>query len=63
MLPGKVFEGRIDYLYPQVNTQTRTLKARATLANPRLELKPGMLAEVTLATPARKVLAGSLPRR
>lgn len=56
-LPGKVFEGRIDYLYPQVNTQTRTLKARATLANPRLELKPGMLAEVTLATPARKVLA------
>jgi Cu(I)/Ag(I) efflux system membrane fusion protein len=56
-LPGKDFEGRIDYLYPQVNTQTRTLKARATLANPRLELKPGMLVEVRLATPARRVLA------
>lgn len=47
-LPGKEFSGRIDYVYPQVNQQTRTLKARAVVDNPALALKPGMFADVLL---------------
>lgn len=56
-LPGRSFEGRLDYVYPELNAQTRTLRARIALANPRLELKPGMFAEVSLVSSARKVLA------
>ncbi len=56
-LPGKTFAGKLDYVYPELNAQTRTLKARIALANPRLELKPGMFATVALVSAARKVLA------
>ena len=55
-LPGRTFEGRLDYVYPELNAQTRTLKARIALPNPRLELKPGMFANVSLVSGARKVL-------
>lgn len=40
--PGTVYEGRVQALLPDVNTTTRTLKARVELANPRGELVPGM---------------------
>ncbi len=56
-LPGKAFEGKLDYVYPELNAQTRTLKARIVLANPRLELKPGMFVSAALVSAARKVLA------
>ena len=55
-LPGKTFAGRLDYVYPEVNAQTRTLRARIVLANPGIALKPGMFAEVQLASAARRVL-------
>lgn len=48
-LPGRVFKGQVDYVYPEVTAETRTLTARIRLDNPRLELKPGMYASVTLA--------------
>lgn len=47
-LPGKVFEGRVDYLYPQLDTMTRTLKARLVFDNADGALRPGMFADVTL---------------
>ncbi len=47
-LPGRSFAGRIDYVYPEVNPQTRTLRVRAVLDNKELLLKPGMFAEVVL---------------
>lgn len=47
-LPGQLFEGRIDYVYPEVNSATRTHPVRIVLANPGLKLKPGMFAKVTL---------------
>jgi Cu(I)/Ag(I) efflux system membrane fusion protein len=47
-LPGKTFEGRVDYLYPEFNRDARTLKVRIVLDNPGLRLKPGMYAQVTL---------------
>lgn len=47
-LPGEVFEGTVEYLYPTVNTATRTHPVRIVLANKGLKLKPGMYATVTL---------------
>jgi Cu(I)/Ag(I) efflux system membrane fusion protein len=55
--PGKVFEGRVDYVYPELNAQTRTVKARVTLANPGLVFRPGMFVEVSLVSASRKALA------
>jgi Cu(I)/Ag(I) efflux system membrane fusion protein len=55
--PGRIFVGRLDYVYPELNAQTRTLKARVVLPNPRLELRPGMFVNVSLVSVARKALA------
>jgi membrane fusion protein, copper/silver efflux system len=55
--PGKVFEGRVDYVYPDVNAQTRTVKARVTLANPGQIFRPGMFVQVSLVSAARKALS------
>ncbi len=43
--PVKVFRGRISFLDPQLDPQTRTMRARMELANPGLALKPGMYAD------------------
>jgi len=45
-LPGRMFQGKITYIYPQVDSSTRTLKARIEVENPRFELKPEMYANV-----------------
>lgn len=47
-MPGKVFPARVTYINPQVDPQTRTLKARLEFSNPGFELKPGMFAQVEL---------------
>lgn len=52
--PGKVFEGKVGAILPEVNPTTRTLKARVEVANPRGELKPGMFATVDFAPAARR---------
>lgn len=43
-LPGRRLIGRITYLYPTLNTETRTARVRVELANPGTQLKPGMYA-------------------
>lgn len=48
----KVFAGKVDYLYPYLEGMTRTVKARIVFANPGLELKPDMYANVQIATEA-----------
>lgn len=53
-LPGRVFEGRVDYVYPLLDPQTRTLRARLTFDNADGVLKPGMYAEVTVFGGARR---------
>jgi RND family efflux transporter MFP subunit len=45
-LPGKSFGARIDYLQPEVDPMTRTLKVRLNMDNPGLMLKPDMYADV-----------------
>jgi membrane fusion protein, copper/silver efflux system len=45
-LPGRVFTTRVDYLEPQVDPITRTLKVHLHLENPGLMFKPDMYADV-----------------
>ena len=49
-LPGEHFDGRVDYLYPELMTATRTLKVRVVVNNPGKRLRPGMFAAVHLGT-------------
>ncbi|MEP6495769.1 MAG: efflux RND transporter periplasmic adaptor subunit [bacterium] len=48
-LPGKHRTGRISYIYPALNPETRTLRVRIVLSNPDLALKPGMYATIRIA--------------
>ena len=55
--PNQRFTGRATYIYPFVEEQTRTIKVRFQFPNPRGLLKPGMYANVELATAASPGLA------
>ena len=46
--PGERFSGRIIYVYPYLDEQTRTNKVRLAFANGGGRLKPGMYANVDL---------------
>jgi Cu(I)/Ag(I) efflux system membrane fusion protein len=48
-LPGRSFEGRVDHIYPTLQQQTRTGRARIVLRNKDLDLKPQMYANVELS--------------
>ncbi len=47
-LPGKEWDGEIDYVYPILDPQTRTLRLRLKFPNPQGELKPNMFANISL---------------
>ena len=60
-LPGEHRMGRIAYVYPTVNTETRTARVRVVLPNGDLRLKPGMYATLrVVGTPRAAVL--TVPR-
>jgi Cu(I)/Ag(I) efflux system membrane fusion protein len=59
-LPGAPRTGRITYIYPTLNPDTRTARVRVELSNPRLELKPGMYATFRFVAATGPVL--SVPR-
>lgn len=42
--PGESFEGRIAFIEPEVDRQTRTVSIRVNVPNPDQRLKPGMFA-------------------
>jgi Cu(I)/Ag(I) efflux system membrane fusion protein len=52
--PDRVFKGTVNALLPEVNAQTRTVRARIVLANPGGALKPGMFATVSFGGVAGK---------
>ncbi len=55
--PGQSFSGKLSFIYPSLNPQTRTVPVRIELANPQAMLKPAMFAQVELPTSAKgKVL-------
>jgi membrane fusion protein, copper/silver efflux system len=46
--PGEKFSGAVELVYPSLDAETRTLRARVALKNPGLKLRPGMFADVTM---------------
>ena len=57
-VPGKTFSGTVEYVYPQLYSATRTVRARVAFSNADGALKPGMYAEVTVRT--QSALAATL---
>jgi membrane fusion protein, copper/silver efflux system len=53
-LPGTVFDGKVDTVLPHVDLATRTLTARVELANPDVQLVPGMFVTVQFANGRRR---------
>jgi Cu(I)/Ag(I) efflux system membrane fusion protein/cobalt-zinc-cadmium efflux system membrane fusion protein len=49
--PGRTFSGHVDFIYPQVDMDTRTAKVRVVFSNAGLQLKPGMFVNVSLKVP------------
>ncbi len=47
-IPGKTFKGEVLFVYPYLDTKTRTAKLRLAFQNSELELKPGMYANINL---------------
>jgi Cu(I)/Ag(I) efflux system membrane fusion protein len=47
-LPGRTWEGKVEYIYPSLDPKTRTLKARLRFPNPDEALKPNMYANVKI---------------
>ncbi|MBW3571866.1 MAG: efflux RND transporter periplasmic adaptor subunit [Gemmatimonadetes bacterium] len=54
--PGRPIAGTVEYVYPTLQQEARTLKARISVPNPGGRLKPGMYATVRLAAPGRTAL-------
>lgn len=52
-IPGKAFVGRVVYVYPYLEPQTRVIKVRLEFENPTMDLKPGMFTNVTLESESR----------
>ncbi len=47
--PGEEFHGKVAFIYPTLNAQTRTAQVRIELPNPQGRLRPAMYASVLLA--------------
>jgi len=47
-IPGKVWSGKVEYIYPSLDPVTRTLKVRLRFDNPGERLKPNMYANVKI---------------
>jgi cobalt-zinc-cadmium efflux system membrane fusion protein len=58
--PNTMFQGPITYVGAVIDPTTRTVTARADVANPEGQLRPEMFAEVTVVTDEQSVL--SVPR-
>jgi Cu(I)/Ag(I) efflux system membrane fusion protein len=55
-MPGRVFHGEIEFIYPTVSAETRTLKVRLSLDNHDGTLRPGMFGRVRVAGRASSAL-------
>jgi len=51
--PGRVFEGKITTIEPQIAADTRNIRVQATIANPEKILKPGMFVTTTVVLPEK----------
>ncbi len=49
--PGRSFQGRVDFIWPQVDLTTRTQRVRLVFPNAGMKLTPGMFVNVRLEIP------------
>ena len=47
--PGELFEGRVSFIDPMIDPQTRSAAVRLAVENPQRTLKPGMFASATIS--------------
>ncbi|MGV6858093.1 MAG: efflux RND transporter periplasmic adaptor subunit [bacterium] len=47
-IPGRVWSGKVEFIYPELDARTRSLKVRLRFDNSDGVLKPNMFADVTL---------------
>jgi len=47
-MPGKAWHGKVDYVYPQLDTKTHTLRVRLIFKNPEFTIKPNMYADIKI---------------
>ena len=60
-LPGEVWKGKVDFIYPTLDPKTRTLKVRLQFDTPNKHMKPNMYAKVAIfGTPMKNIL--TIPR-
>lgn len=55
-LPGKSWEGHIDYIYPTLDKKTRTARIRLRFPNADGQLKPNMFAQVAIHSGSKEKL-------
>ena len=53
--PAREFTGRLAFVHPHLDANTRTLTVRFDMENPRHDLRPGMYASVALQVPATQL--------
>jgi Cu(I)/Ag(I) efflux system membrane fusion protein len=51
-LPNRTLHGRVDFIEPAANTQTRTVPVHVHVANPQMRLLPGMFVNATFVSRA-----------
>jgi Cu(I)/Ag(I) efflux system membrane fusion protein len=54
--PGRPIAGRVDYVYPTLDSMARAVHARVAIANPGGRVMPGMYATVHVVTSGRSAL-------
>jgi hypothetical protein len=55
--PDEEFEGKLTFIYPHVDQQTRTVTVRFEMQNPGHRLRPGTTATVKIKVPPREIRA------
>lgn len=53
-LPDKVLHGRVDFIEPQANAQTRTIPVHVHVPNPGMRLRPGMYIRAKFVSPGER---------
>ena len=57
-IPGEEFFGKVEYVYPYLDSKTRTLKVRLSFPNEDNMLKPGMYANINISSaPVKDAIA------
>lgn len=60
-LPGTVTTGKVTFIYPTLNAQTRTAKVRIEVPNPAGTLRPALYGAVQLAAPLTGATVVTVP--